>query len=505
MNRRDFLNKGLGLGAGLLLNSTASNAMGSMMFSNNNSLALPKIPLQDYQLLPVDDGQLIDGKQVFKLNLQQGETQFFPGVQTQTIGINQSFLAPILRFKKGQQVKMEVTNHLNETAALHWHGMILPASQDGGPHQAIEPNQTWVAQWKILNEPSTLFYHSHTHNQTGQQVWRGLAGQIQIIDEQQDASLGIPHQYGVDDYPVIMTDGEFYYQPTGMNKMKGMHGDVMLVNGVAHSILKPKKTLIRLRLHNASNARFYHLVFSDNRPFKLIATDGGLLEAPVSLNEIKLAPAERAEILVDLSDKHPVSLRTLKGYGNLSMGMMGGMMGNMMGGQKNGLDQNFDILHIDPTQAESVAGFKTQSLIQLPNYLKMPVAKTRPMELQMQMGPAMMFGSGGFSINGASMQMNVINEVLKANTYEIWELSNPSMMHHPFHVHNTQFKVLDRNGQAPNPWESGLKDTITVYKNDRVRILFPTGPYQDDKIPYMYHCHILEHEDAGMMGQFTTI
>jgi len=180
-------------------------------------------------------------------------------------------------------------------------------------------------------------------------------------------------------------------------------------------------------------------------------------------------------------------------------------MGMMGGNTARDLDQNFDLLHIDSSQSERSSAFKTTQLVTLPDWSKVQVAKTRRMNLEMQMGPRMMFGSGGFAINGQAMDMDVINEVTHANTFEIWELQNPSMMHHPFHVHNTQFRVLDRDGKAPYPWENGFKDTITVHAKEKVRILFPTGPYQSNKEPYMYHCHILEHEDAGMMGQFTVV
>ncbi len=502
MKRRDFLIGGLGVTAGVTAVSFAPFAMSQMMMGQGGYY-YPSFGLQDFAVPALDEGEMVQGKQVFKLALQSGESRILPNASTATIGINQNFLAPVLRFKKNQTVRMEVTNNLNETAALHWHGMILPATQDGGPHQAIKPGDTWVAEWQVINEPATYFYHSHTHNRTADQVWRGLGGQMQIVDEDRDAQLGIPHQYGVDDFPVIIIDrafnksGTFYYNNTRMQKMQGMHGNVILVNGVANSVLKPKKSLIRLRLHNASNARFYHLHFSDKRPFQLIATDGGLLGQPQTLNDIHLAPAERADIIVDLSDGKTLSLQNMKGYGNLNTGMMG-----MMGGASS-LDTNFDLFHIDASEASRVAAFNTAQLVSLPDWSKVDVATTRRLQLDMQMGPAMMFGSGGFSINKKAFDLNVINEVAKANTFEVWEFHNPSITHHPIHVHNTQFRILDRNGRPPYSWENGLKDTVTVYADEKVRILVPTGPYKDAKMPYMYHCHILEHEDAGMMGQFT--
>ncbi len=513
MKRREFLIGGLGVTAGIAAATSTTFAMGRMMggsggMMGSGSYYQPSFARQDFALPALDEGVTVNGKQVFKLNLQSGETRILPKAPTPTIGINQNFLAPVLRFKKNQTVRMEVTNKLNETAALHWHGMILPATQDGGPHQAIKPGNTWVAQWKVINEPATYFYHSHTHNHTAEQVWRGLGGQMQIVDEDRDKQLGIPHQYGVDDFPVILTDrafeesGHFYYSNTRMQKMQGMHGNVILVNGAANSVLKPKKSLIRLRLHNASNARFYDLHFSDNRPFQLIATDGGLLEQAQTLTSIRLTPADRADIIVDVSDGKTLSLRNKKGYSNLNTGMMGG---------GSGLDADFDVFHIDASKASKaskVKSFQTSQLVALPTWFKsdlskVDIATTRKLNLDMQMGPSMMFGSGGFFINNKAFDLNVINEVAKANTFEIWEFHNPSITHHPIHVHNTQFRILDRNGRAPYHWERGLKDTVIVHADEKVRILMPTGPYKDAKMPYMYHCHVLEHEDAGMMGQFT--
>jgi len=500
MNRRQFIQKSL---IGLTLLPQAGNAMGTLLGGvGQDDFIHPVFPKVDFYLPDLEQGQPLNGKQRFTLTLQQGKTKILPDVTTQTIGINQDFLGPVIRIKKGQKLRMEVTNQLNEVAALHWHGMILPATEDGGPHQPISPGKTWIAEWDVINEPSTLFYHSHTHQHTGSQVWRGLGGQMQVVDEERDAELGLPHEYGMDDFPVILMDrafdetGEFIYSNERMNKMQGMHGDTMLVNGRANSVLRPQKDRIRLRLHNASNARFYDLVFSDKRSFQVIAGDGGLLETPQTLNRLRLSPAERAEILVDLSDHQPVSLKTLAGYGNLSMGM-GGMMRDT-----SKLDQDYDLFHIDPRKSEATKPSMIERLIPLPDWSNVEIAQTRTMNLEMQMGPRMMFGSGGFTINGQAMQMEVINERLTANSFEIWHLKNPSMMHHPFHIHNTQFKILDRNGQEPYPWEQGLKDTVTVHRDETVRILLPTGPYHNNQEPYMYHCHILEHEDAGMMGQF---
>ena len=146
---------------------------------------------------------------------------------------------------------------------------------------------------------------------------------------------------------------------------------------------------------------------------------------------------------------------------------------------------------------------------------------TRRFELEMEpMGRGAMMGmmrggegmmrhgemsKGMFRINGDTMDINRIDFQVKRNTTEIWEITNMSPMPHPFHVHNVQFRVLDRNGKTPHPSEMGLKDVVLVHMHEKVRIVLAFPEYSDAKTPYMYHCHILEHEDQGMMGQFVVV
>ena len=460
---------------------------------------------------PLLQGELKDGVRFYDLTAQQGVSQFFPNLNTPTWGYNGAYLGPTLRATKGDKIQVNVTNHLNDITTVHWHGMVLPAAMDGGPHQEIRPGETWRSKYQIKQDAATLFYHSHTHEKTGEQVYKGLGGMF-ILDDENSLNKGLPIDYGVDDIPVVIQDrdfssnGAFQYINMMPERMMGKHGDNLLVNGTASPVLKAQKTLLRLRLLNASNARFYDLHFNDNRPFQIIASDGGLLEQAVTVTRIAMSPAERYEILVDVSDRKQIMLQSDSGLGNVGGGGMG-----MMRMMSAGKDKDFDVLLIDARQAEKSERKAPQQLSQHADWSKVNVAAERYVALEMGMGGMGMMGGmrgggmggGMMRINGQAFDMRRVDYRLKANTYEIWNIKNDSPMEHPFHIHNTQFKILSRNGRAPNRHEVGYKDTVIVHKDETVKILFPTGPYSDANTPYMYHCHILEHEDGGMMGQFT--
>lgn len=461
---------------------------------------------------PLDKGIRKGNQVTFNLSVNAGQTMFFNGVHTPTLGINQNYLGPVLRAKRGDSVNINVANKINEITTLHWHGMTLPAKMDGGPHQFINPGQAWNSQFQIRQEAATLWYHSHALHKTGPQVYHGLAG-LFIVDDEGSDRLGLPNEYGVDDIPCTIQDrrfnrdGTLSYMTAMPDRMMGMRGSTVLVNGVVAPILKAKSTLLRLRLHNGSNARTYRLAFSDGRPFHIIASDCGFLHRPFQTNEVSLAVAERIEILVDVTDKKQIMLKSLATSGGGIMPMM-----RMMNSSPE-----MNIMLIDASQAKK-SSRKVPAVLRKSSAKLNPSAAvtTRKFELQMGMmggGMGMMGNMAGagtndvgmFLINGRSMDIKRLDFQVNANSTEIWEINNVSPMAHPFHVHNVQFRVLDRNGKAPHPSETGLKDVVLVHSNERVRILMSFPEYSDANMPYMYHCHILEHEDQGMMGQFVVV
>ncbi|HEC07317.1 MAG TPA: hypothetical protein ENJ12_10715, partial [Thiolapillus brandeum] len=296
---------------------------------------------------PVLDGYSNSkGTVIFDLEMQHGEQNFIDDSLTPTMGINGDYLGPVIRVSRDDHVRMNVRNSLREASTLHWHGVHLPAEMDGGPHQVIAPGITWSPEFQIRQPASTLWYHSHMLHQTGRQVYHGLAGLIYVEDEV-SAALQLPDTYGVDDIPLVIqdrvfhADGSFLYDNSTMGPgARGMMGDVALVNGVPFPTLKVQRRRTRFRILNGSNARIYNLEFSDQRRFLQIASDGGLLRRRVPLRRLRLAPGERAEIVVVFDWDDDVYLRNL---GDAPGGA--GTDGPGMGG-----DELAEIIHFDGTE-----------------------------------------------------------------------------------------------------------------------------------------------------------
>ncbi|HGG06608.1 MAG TPA: oxidase [Aliiroseovarius sp.] len=497
MTRRALMKTGVAAAAFAGMGSIP--ALLSAQSARENRLAIP----------PLDPGEMIGGKRVYNLGLQTGTTEFFKGFHTPTMGINGAYLGPVLRMKRGEMVQINVQNGIGTESTLHWHGFNLPAAADGGPHQVIGAGETWSPEFEVREQASTMWYHSHLMGKTAAQVWAGLAGMVIVDDDAQ--AVDLPSQYGVDDIPVVLQDRRFLlngtmpYDPNMHDRMAGMQGNYPVINGTISPFVDVTTQRVRLRLLNGSNASIYNLQFRDGRSFQMVASDGGLLTEPASLTALRIAPGERAEIVVDFSDGRPALLESVAGEsGGMGGGMGMGGGGMMGGGMMNEQSPVFELLELRPAADLAGSPAVPARLADLAAPDASQAVRTRQFLLEMGMGMRMMMG-GSFSINGDEMDMKVINHVVKKDEVEIWEIGNTGPMLHPFHVHNTQFRILDRSGMPPPAHETGLKDTVLVEPGEIVRILVKFEHYTDDKRPYMYHCHILEHEDGGMMGQFTVV
>ncbi|ANJ26860.1 multicopper oxidase family protein [Agromyces aureus] len=429
-----------------------------------------------------------DGTRVFALDARAGSTEFAPGVASESWGFNGTYLGPTLVADRGEHVRVDVTNSLDEPTTVHWHGMHLPAAMDGGPHQMVAPDASWSPEWTIDQPAATLWYHPHPHGETEAHVAKGLAGMFVLHDEAERA-LGLPGEYGVDDVPVIVQDAGFSADGAREDPQRGYAGglgDEVLVNGTRGPYLDATTELVRLRLLNASTARTYAFTWGDARPIELIATDGGLLEASVALDHVRLSPGERAEVLLRLAPGERVVLQSRM---TAEIAGLESVVASMNGGA-----DAFDVLEVRAAEELQPAASAPTELASIDDFDPAEVVTTRRFEL-----------GDSFEINGEAMDMGRIDETVTVNTLERWIVENTNAVPHSFHVHDVQFRIASIDGEAPPAELAGWKDTIFTEPETTYELLMRFDDYADPSTPYMYHCHLLWHEDQGMMGQFAVV
>lgn len=460
--------------------------------ASNNQLPIPPL---------LEDQNPEEGKAEFHLQVQNGQAEFVDGYEADTLGYNGSYLGPVIRVNRGDEVTINVQNELdNEATTVHWHGLEVEGEMDGGPHQRIESDSSWTPEFTVDQPAATLWYHPHLMNTTGEQVYKGLAG-LFYIDDEYSESLDIPKNYGVNDIPLIVQDkrftedGQIPYELSMPDQMNGFMGDTVLINATIEPQLDVKNEVVRLRILNGSNARSYDFNFDDGSEFYQIASDGGFLEDSVPLDHLELAPAERAEILLDLSDYE-------------------------VGEQLSFRDADNQLMTLQVTEESQQDRSIPENLVEIEKHQEEDIWRSRDF---------VMTGAGPMvAINGKQMDLDRIDEEVKVGELEEWFVFNGShsrderernrnqdnhqrnrqagargmmdRMHstpHPFHVHGAQFQIVERNGERPPANERGWKDTVMLREDEEVRLLVKFNK----KGLFMYHCHILEHEDAGMMGQ----
>jgi blue copper oxidase len=445
----------------------------------------------------------------FILNVQAGSRTFFTGYSTPTYGINGAFLAPTLIVNKGDSVNLAVTNALSVNTTLHWHGLHVPAIYDGGPGQVILAGSTWNPGFKIMNDAGTYWYHPHGDGKTDLQVSKGIAGLI-IVKDPVEASLTLPRTYGVDDFPLIVQSKAF--DVLRQIAIATEDDTVMMVNGTINPFLDAPAQVVRFRMLNGSSMRSYQFGFSGNLPFKLIATDDGLLDSSVTLTRIRLSPGERVEVLLDLSGLLGQTIY-FKNFGSeLSSGIYGSSVAGtgaaVIPGYNlnplNGADYNILKINVVAATSSPVTTLPT-TLATLSPWPLASVDTTRTFSFDPKTLDSTTFAEGPFNINGKQFDMSVVDVVTHLNHTEIWKLVNNTMIAHPFHIHDVYFYILDINGVAPLLFERGKKDVVLVMPGDTVRFITKFENYADASTPYMYHCHLLHHEDDGMMGQFVVM
>lgn len=424
-----------------------------------------------------------------ELIARPGSRVFLPGTRTQTYGYNGDYLGPTIKVRRDEEVSIKVSNQLDEVTTVHWHGLHIPGEMDGGPRQVIRPQEVWNPHFTINQPAATLWYHPHALGRAGEHVYRGLAGLFIIEDEISD-ELDIPKTYGVDDIPLIIQDkrfhrdGSFGYIEGRPDIMHGVIGDTVLANGAVQPFLNVATIKIRFRVLNGSTSSIYRLFLADRRPFHQIASDGGFLEEPVKLRSLLLSAGERAEIVVDFSAYNvgdSVILKVVEAQGK-SFEVMNFVVAEQQSDRSELPPQLTTIEPIPETQAAKIRRFVLDTTGD---------------------GRQLMSAENRLTINGKKMNIDRIDETVRLGDTEIWEITNRSRgivdLPHSFHLHDVQFQILDINGQRPPRNQRGWKDTVMIPTDTTVRII---AVFEDYTGIYMYHCHLLEHEDDGMMGQF---
>ncbi len=437
----------------------------------------------------------------FSLTIKDTIKQLRPGNQTITGSVNNNFWGPTLFFNKGDVVHLNVKNKLNDSTTIHWHGMHLPAVMDGGPHQVIPPGTLWQPYWKVSNNAGTYWYHPHLHEMTLEHLTKGIGGFI-IVRDPIESSLALPRKYGIDDIPLVLTSRR-YDANNQFVTTNTAYGDYMLSNGTPSAQINLPKQYVRLRILNAEVERGYDLGFSDNRTFYIIANDGGLLNSPIAVTRVKLMVGERVEIMVNLgSDQIGSSLNLMAYNSGQTFGFPGSEPGTngAFGSLLNNI--NFNVLHINViASTNNPINSLPSSLTSNSYYTSANATVTRTINITN--------GNPGpnpipFNFDNTSFAIGTINKTVNLNDIEKWTIINNNVFGHTFHIHDVEFKIVDRNGSPTGvgSHESGWKDVIYVPRNESVSFVAKFDDYADAIHPFMYHCHFSNHEDEGMMGQF---
>ena len=512
ISRRDFLRL-LGISGGAaLLSACAPKALTETAFPPT---AIPSASTAGRASGGVDveialkavegEAQILSGKAT-RVWQYQGEVISGPADALQIVP--NSYLGPIFNLKKGQKIRIHFTNELRESSIVHWHGLHVPVEADGHPRLAIEPGETYIYDFTVLDRAGTYWYHPHPHGRTGPQAYAGLAG-LFLISDDEESSLGLPS--GDYDLPIVLQDrifdnnNQLVYGGSGMmDQMMGFLGDQLLINGQADFSLSVETRPYRLRFLNGSNSRIYKLAWDDGTPLTVLGTDGGLLEKPVKRDYITLAPAQRVELWVDFSKDEIGSERNLV---SLPFDAYGG-------------GTEYRVLPVKVEKAVTVSAPipGTLSTINWHNENE-AVNRRSPRDFTLAMGMGMQW-----SLNGRTFEMESVekDEIVKLGDLEVWEFKNQAgggmgmgmgMMNeslpHPMHVHGLQYQVIERevDSSGRGAWntlkdghvDEGWHDTVLVMPGERVKILLK---FEDFTGLYLYHCHNLEHEDMGMMRNY---
>lgn len=413
-----------------------------------------------------------NGADHYEVIMRNARARILPGARTPIWSFDGAFPGPTIKARRDRPVFVRRINRLDISTSIHLHGGRVSPANDGHPTDLIAPGDCKRYFYPNDQDGATLWYHDHTHHHSSRNNYMGLSG-LYIIEDPDEADLNLPK--GRYDIPLILQDRSF--RSDGRFKFKDHHtsviGDTFLVNGRPTPFLKVANRKYRFRLLNASNSRGYNLSLDPALPLTQIASDGGLLQAPVPTASLPLWPAERAEVVID--------------FANLPLGTNVTL---------------HDLDPADPTASQPVMRFEVEREetddSSLPQTLASidrvdPLGKERIFDLGFD------FNRNRWEINGKGFDPQRVDARPQAGSTEVWTFRNQSSETHPMHIHLVQFQILQRSDMNIAPGEMGWKDTVRVDPSSTVQVAmrFP----KEHKGRYMFHCHNLAHEDHSMMGQ----
>ncbi|MCH9740287.1 MAG: multicopper oxidase family protein [Epsilonproteobacteria bacterium] len=418
---------------------------------------------------------------------QKSQMAIYPDKPTELLAFTEIPLNPTIRIQKGDTFALDFTNGLSKPTIIHWHGLIVPEEMDGHPKDMIPNKSIKEYHYPINQSAGTFWYHTHPHGRTGEEIYHGLSG-LYIIEDEEESKLNLPR--GEFEIPLMIQDRRFdknrqliYKDPNVIQDNNGVLGDIILVNSTPFPYMDVATRKYRLRILNASSVRTYKLAFDNIEQFALIATDSGLLEEPIMVNHIVIGVAERVDIVVDFKDKQLGDITLLK-----TLGFKEGSNLTLHPDYPN-FSTPMEIMQFHVTQ-------KSEDNTTLPSKL-IPISRLKASDAIQTRTITMEIIEGGlWTLDHKPYDINRIDQRVKLGTTEIWVIKNSVHMAHPFHIHGVRFQVLDRDGKIAFPTDRGWKDTVLVMPFETVRIIVEFTMLG----LFLYHCHILEHEDNAMMA-----
>ncbi|MCK8061637.1 MULTISPECIES: multicopper oxidase family protein [unclassified Fusibacter] len=440
----------------------------------------------------------------FEITVDETGFEFFEGYTSKTKSYNnQGYLGKTIKLQKGSTFYPTITNNLSENTTVHWHGLEVTGKNDGaaGSVAIVKPSESKTYELAVDQQATTIWYHPHAMGFTASQAYEGLAGLI-IIEDEAIKDIDLPTDYGLNDIPLVLqaklfdaegqidhgqsldTDNQDKRVNTENTRAvhnknhselnfedgKGSNSDTtegfaIMTNGYNRPYLEVKNEVIRFRTLNGSNHGIMDIFTNDGSKVSVIGTDGGLLEAPQEADSFEIAAGQRIEFLIDLSDKR-------------------------VGDQVEVIANGQIVLSL------RVTGESTET-ISIPEML----VETTPYETYSNQATTHTFDLGRNIINNTPFDPAVYNEEFIKDEIYYFEVNNIDDENHSFHIHNAQFLVVEIDGEASDYKTTGWKDTIYLRPNESMKLQVKFRFTGD----YMYHCHILIHEEKGMMGKFKVL